>query len=186
VRNRVSAVALWFAATVLATTAVWLGTGAIGEAARSDTDLVVAVTTTVDPAVPGGSTTTAPDPATSLDPTTTPTSANSATVAPPVTRPAPTAAPPTTRPAPGPPTVVPALPVLGETRTYVLTGGTVTVRFAPDAVTVVLATPNPGFGVDAEQRGAVAIRVEFDSEQHRSRLDASWNGGPVDEVREEG
>jgi hypothetical protein len=184
VRNRVSAVALWLAATVLATTAVWLGIGAIGEAARSDTDLVVAVTTTVDPAVPGGSTTTALDPTTSLDPTTTPTSA---TVAPPVTRPSPTAAPPTTRPAaPGPPTVVPALPVLGETRTYVLTGGTVTVRFAPDAVAVVLATPNPGFGVDAEQRGAVAIRVEFDSEQHRSRLDASWNGGPVDEVGEEG
>ena len=179
-----SAVALWVAATVLATTAVWLGTGAIGDAARSDTDLVVAATSTTSPVVPGASTTTTP-----LDTTapaaTTPTSA---TVAPPPpTRPTPTAVPATTQPpAPIPTRIVPTLPVLGETRTYVLTGGTVTVRFSPDAVTVVLATPNPGFGVDAEQRGAVAIRVEFESDQHRSRLDASWIGGPVDEVREDG
>jgi hypothetical protein len=185
VRNRVSAIALWLAATVLATTAVWAGTGAIGDAARSDTDLVVAETSTTTTAVPASPT--SPPPTSSPPTTLTPAPTTTLPGAPPPTGSSPGAAPGTTSPPrPGLPTSIPALPVLGETRTYVLTGGTVTVRFASDAVTVVLATPNPGFGVDAEQRGAVAVRVEFESDQHRSRLDASWSGGPVDEVREDG
>jgi cytoskeletal protein RodZ len=72
-----------------------------------------------------------------------------------------------------------------ETRTYALVGGTATLRFAPSGVTVVAAAPNPGFSVETSPEHGNGIRVEFDSDDHRSRVTGWWENGPRDEVREE-
>ena len=71
------------------------------------------------------------------------------------------------------------------TRTYDLVGGTATLRFSPTGVTVVAATPAPGFDVGTGDSHDGGTRVEFESDDHRSRLDAWWDGGPQDEVRED-
>lgn len=86
---------------------------------------------------------------------------------------------PTTTAAPPPPATA------ATTRTYNLVGGTATLRFTPDGVTVVVATPKAGFSVDVGDSDDGDARVEFESDEHRSRVDAWWDGGPQDEVREE-
>lgn len=72
-----------------------------------------------------------------------------------------------------------------ETRTYNLVGGTVSLRFAATGVTVVFANPGPGFTVDSEPENVNGVKVEFESETHRSRVDGWWDNGPLDRVREE-
>lgn len=72
-----------------------------------------------------------------------------------------------------------------ETRTYPLVGGTATLRFTPAGVTVVSATPQAGFSVDTSPEHGNGIRVEFERDDHRSRVTGWWDGGPRDEVREE-
>lgn len=71
-----------------------------------------------------------------------------------------------------------------ETRTYPLIGGTVTLRFSPSGVTVVVATPNPGYDVEVEPYGPNGVEVEFENATHRSKVEAWWDGGPQDEVEE--
>lgn len=73
----------------------------------------------------------------------------------------------------------------GETRTYNLVGGSVSLRFSPSGVTVVLANPNPGFDVSQQPEQGNGVKVEFRSDTHRSRVDGWWDGGPQDRVREE-
>jgi hypothetical protein len=58
------------------------------------------------------------------------------------------------------------------------------VRFSPTGVTVLVATPKPGFTAEVEGEGS-GVKVEFESETHKSRLDAWWDGGPRAEVRED-
>lgn len=72
-----------------------------------------------------------------------------------------------------------------ELRTYTLVGGTVTLRFAASGVTVEVATPNPGFALDVELAHDTGVRVELESDEHRSRVEGWWDGGPRDEVHEE-
>lgn len=72
----------------------------------------------------------------------------------------------------------------GEDRNYRLEGGTVALRFSAGEVTVLWANPNAGFDVETEPEGT-GIKVEFESEGHRSRVDGWWDGGPRDRVREE-
>ncbi len=80
-------------------------------------------------------------------------------------------------------TTVPA--AAAETRTYPMVGGTATLRFTPAGVTVVSATPRPGFSVETSPEHGNGIRVEFDSDDHRSRVTGWWDGGPQEEAREE-
>ncbi len=82
----------------------------------------------------------------------------------------------TTTTAPSPPPV---------TRTYDLVGGTATLRFSAAGVIVLTASPAPGFTVDIGESHDGGKRVEFESDGHRTRLDAWWSGGPQDEVRED-
>jgi hypothetical protein len=75
-----------------------------------------------------------------------------------------------------------------ETHTYNLTGGTTTLRFTPDGVTEVSSVPNPGFSVKTEpesENGFAGIRVQFESDGHRSRITAWWDGGPQVDPREQ-
>jgi uncharacterized membrane protein YgcG len=72
------------------------------------------------------------------------------------------------------------------TETYRMVGGVVTLRFSPAGVELVGATPNEGFGVDSEPEHGNGVRVEFESDAHKSRIDAWWEGGPQVERREDG
>lgn len=79
------------------------------------------------------------------------------------------------------PPVQPA-PATATSRSYALTGGTVTLRFEPDRVTVVAAEPAQGFRLEVEGNGTAEVRVEFEGDDHRSRLRGWWDGGPADRV----
>lgn len=90
-------------------------------------------------------------------------------------------------PPPAPTTTAPpvtAAPAPAETRTYALVGGTASLRFEPTGVTVVFANPAAGFEVEVEPEHTNGVRVEFESETHRSRVTGWWDGGPRDQVDE--
>lgn len=72
-----------------------------------------------------------------------------------------------------------------EVRSYVLVGGAATLRFEPGRVTVVSAEPAQGFVLEVEGNGTAEVRVEFDSDDHRSRLRGSWEDGPRERIEEE-
>ncbi|MEO7572552.1 MAG: hypothetical protein ABIX10_08950 [Acidimicrobiales bacterium] len=141
-------------------------------------------------------TTTDPTPSTTLAiPPTTPADApGAAGPATPTTVPGPAAprsdpGPGQVTPSPPPPALSPTTSVVAapapSTRTYDLVGGTATLRFAPEGVEVLAATPDAGFSVDVSNSHDNGVRVEFDRDDHRSRVDAWWDGGPQEEVREE-
>lgn len=88
---------------------------------------------------------------------------------------------PTTGGTTSPPTTAPTPPV---TRTYELVGGTTTIRFSASGVTVLSSTPKPGFTAEVEPEGT-GVKVEFESEDHKSRIDAWWANGPQTQSREE-
>ena len=125
-------------------------------------------------AAPAPTTTAAPPVATST--TTTPQVGSGTTV---------TTIPPGTTVPVAPTTTVPVAAPAPVTRSYDLVGGNATLRFSAAGVTVVVATPAPGFTVDVGESHDGGVRVEFEGEDHRSRLDGWWDGGPQDEVREE-
>jgi hypothetical protein len=196
-------VASWLAATCAATLLVASGVGTIRDATRRDAALVAppasstvglggvggvsssstSVTSNVSPAPP---TTVATIVATTVaSATATPTTAASAT-----TRPA---SPPTdgtgvSVTATPPPSTAPppatTLATASTTITIVSSGGSATVRYSAEAVVVVVATPNAGFTTRVDQRGATAIRVEFESGSRRSRIEAWWDDGSRQDVRE--
>lgn len=91
----------------------------------------------------------------------------------------------TTQPVSPPPTTAPPAAAQPVTRSYDLEGGTTTLQLTPTGVTVVVATPAPGFTVEISDSHSGGKRVEFESDDHRSRVDAWWDGGPQDEVRED-
>jgi hypothetical protein len=70
------------------------------------------------------------------------------------------------------------------TQTFVLVGGTAAVSFSPSGAEVLWATPNAGFGVTIEPESP-GFKVEFRSDDHRSRIDLWWAGGPHHDIREE-
>jgi len=72
------------------------------------------------------------------------------------------------------------------TRTYALTGGSTSLRFTPGGVTVVFATPAPGYQVRSEPADGGGWRVEFDGPSGRSRVEGWWDGGPQDRVEDDG
>lgn len=71
------------------------------------------------------------------------------------------------------------------TKTYFLEGGTVTIAFSPTSVRATTVTPNPGFGVEKNGPEDGGWRVELESDGHRSRIDAWWDGGPQVRPRED-
>jgi hypothetical protein len=69
-------------------------------------------------------------------------------------------------------------------RTFELNGGTATVRFSAAGVEVLSAVPKAGFSADVGPEDG-GMRVEFESDDHRSRLDVWWNGEPRHEIEEQ-
>lgn len=147
--------ALWVAAAGLATTAAWQGVGLVTNQV-TDQRPPALTAAAVEERLDGGA----------------PTATTSPTV--------PATSLPTTS-TPSPTTTAPA----GETRTYTSEGGSAALRFTPGGVTVAWSTPNPGFGVDTEPEHGNGVRVEFESDGHRSRIEGWWDGGPRERVREE-
>ena len=90
----------------------------------------------------------------------------------------PATAPPTTTV----PTAQPPQPA-AQVKTYNLQGGSTAISFAPGNVSVVWANPNPGYTVKIENESP-GIKVEFESDEHESRIDAWWDGGPRERIRE--
>ncbi len=77
-----------------------------------------------------------------------------------------------------------------STRTFALVGGTVTFRCTGNVISLVSATPNSGFRVEAKteaEHGRQQIEVEFESATHESEIKASCVGGEVqaNEIKEE-
>jgi hypothetical protein len=177
VRRSIAFVALWFLAGAAATTVAWLGVSTVSDqlaGSGSHPDPLSADEIAAE--VEDASTTTVA----SLDTTTTSTSTTS-TTAPQVTTTTVSSSPATSSP-PSPTTTAAPQPVV---RSYDLVGGSATLRFSPSGVTVVVASPKAGFTVDISSSHDGGKRVEFESAEHRSRLDAWWDGGPQDEVRED-
>jgi hypothetical protein len=52
-------------------------------------------------------------------------------------------------------------------------------------VTVQWANPNAGFEVKVESEHGNGVRVEFESDDHRTRVEGWWADGPQDQVLEE-
>lgn len=164
-RRSLTFTALWAAAAAVATTAAWQGVGLVTHQvtddrpdalAAGDVAAELAEATADDPADPVEPTVTTAPPG---DPTTAPTSPTS---------------PSTT-----------TAPVATETRTYTSQGGSATLSFSPAGAEVVVSQPNDGYGVDIEPEHGNGVRVEFESDSHRSRIEGWWDGGPQDRVREQ-
>jgi len=84
------------------------------------------------------------------------------------------------------PTPAPAPTV--TTRTFALVGGTATFSCTGNAIALVSAVPNPGFGVETEREDSgTEIKVRFENDAHRSEIRAGCAGGQVvaEEIREE-
>jgi hypothetical protein len=75
--------------------------------------------------------------------------------------------------------------VPSESHTYHLTGGTTTIRFSPTEVRATMTSPNLGFSVKKSEGDGTSWRVEFESDDHRSRIDATWDNGPQVRPRED-
>ena len=172
-RRTIGFVALWFVAGAAATIVAWLGVSTVSDqlaGSGSHPDPLSAEEIGAEVAAAPTTTTTLPTGSTaSTTSTTVPAATTSTTVRSTATT---QVAPPTTAP---PPVV----------RSYELIGGTATLRFSAAGVTVVVATPKPGFTVDIGGSHSGGVRVEFEGDDHRSRLDGWWDGGPQDEVRED-
>ena len=145
-------------------------------------------TTTAPTTTSPGSTSTSTAPSTTTTTTTAPATTSPVPTNPAPTNPVPTnpaststtTAPPTTSPGSTSTTTV-APPT--QTLTFHLIGGSTAIGFSSTGATVLWASPNPGFDVDIDH--GFESRVEFESDDHKTRIDAWWSGGPQHEIRED-
>lgn len=72
-----------------------------------------------------------------------------------------------------------------KTITFELIGGITSIYFSSASVDVLWAEAKPGYTVQIGQRGSNGVRVEFEGEDGRSRLDASWNGSAEWDISED-
>lgn len=171
--------AAWSAATAVATALSWLGVRSVLDAGVPQPPMVVA-----GPAQQQASTIVAA--------TTTPTTTTTAAPAPP---PEPTTSTTTTTTVAAPTRTTPPPPADGAwteddgkpayVRSFQLAGGEAAVRFSPDGTEPISATPRQGFAVSVRQPDGSLI-VEFQGSNRRSRLEASWQGGPHWKIVEAG
>jgi hypothetical protein len=147
----------WVAAAIVATAVAWQGVGLVGDQVTDDRP--ASLTAAEVEAAVAAADASGDGGTTAASPTTAP-PATTATTAP-------------NQPAP-------------VTRTYDLVGGSTALRFTPEGVTVVFATPEAGYQVRSEPRDDGGWRVEFDGPGGRSRVEGWWDGGPQDRVDSDG
>jgi hypothetical protein len=85
----------------------------------------------------------------------------------------------------GQPSPAPAPAPAAVVRNYSVAGGTASISFSPSEVKVLWARPATGWTVKTEPEGT-GVRVEFESGNARSRIDAWWADGPQDRVEDNG
>jgi hypothetical protein len=185
----------WLAATLVAVGVAWGGVQMVSGRVVRPLPLT-ALTTSPGPSPTVGSETPRPSPS-SPSPTRTAEPGDSASPSP-LTGPSETSAPPTSAPPATPDgtgtTTAPTSPVSSpeqtpaaepEVRSYELVGGSVTLRFEPGAVTIVKAVPRSGFRLKMEGSGSNEATVEFEGEEHHSKVKGWWENGPRDRVEED-
>jgi hypothetical protein len=178
VRRTVPYLAAWFAAGAVAVTVASAAVAVVGDPVTDGRQAPLSAEQVRELAAAAEATTT-----TTAGPSVTTTT----TTTPPSTTPTTVGGGPTVRPgtSPATTTTTPRPPPIAVTRTYNLVGGTATLRFGPAGVQVVAAVPNPGFSVDVSEAHGTGARVEFEDDDHRSRVDGWWDGTARDEVRED-
>ncbi|MEU4742978.1 hypothetical protein AB0G02_21270 [Actinosynnema sp. NPDC023658] len=170
--------AAWSVSTAIAVALSWLGIRFVLDAGAPERPRVVAGPTQSSAIATTTTTTVA------ATTTTTTTVAVIATVAPTTTVPTTTT------------TTAPPLPSENGTwteqngervylRSFTLRGGVAAIRFSADDMEPISATPRQGFAATVEQP-ADAVVVEFTGAGHRSRLEATWVGGPQWRIVESG
>jgi hypothetical protein len=169
--------AAWSASTTVAVALSWLGVRSVLEAGVPLPPRVVAGPVQETATVVTTTTTEAPPPApTTTEPPTTTTTTTTTTVPPPTK----TTPPP---PADGAWTEDDGKPAY--VRSFQLAGGEAAVQFSPNGTDPISATPRQGFAVSVKQPDGTLV-IEFQSPNHRSRLEASWAGGPRWKIIEAG
>ncbi|MFD1150379.1 hypothetical protein [Saccharothrix hoggarensis] len=172
--------AAWSASTAVAVALSWLGIRFVLDAGVPERPRVVAGPTQSS-AIRTTTTTT------TVAPTTTTTVAVVATAAPTTTAVA-TTTTTTTTPPPLPSEAGTWTEQDGEPvylRSFRLHGGVAAIRFSRSGIDPISATPRQGFAATVEQP-ADAVVVEFTGPGHRSRLEATWVGGPQWRIVETG
>ncbi len=193
----------WLCAAVVAVVVAWQGVGLVGDQVTSDRPATLSSSqveealqsrTTGSPTSARDGTSTSPTLPPSVTPGATTLAAGSASAPP--TNPSQTATTATRATAtpgggggnnggggaaPGiaaPGTAAPPAPQ-AENRTFMVSGGTVELHFAPEGTTLVFATPNAGYQITrngpADDNG---WRVEFEGPAGKSRVEGWWAGGP--------
>jgi hypothetical protein len=171
VRRGLQYFAAWSASTAVAVVLSWLG-----------------IRFVLDAGVPDGPRMVAGPTQSSAAPTTTTTTTTTTTAAAVIAAPTTTTAAPTT--------TTPPLPSENGTwieqdgkpvylRSFRLHGGVAAISFSPDGIEPISATPRQGFAATVEQP-ADAVVVEFTAPGHRSRVEATWVGGPQWRIVEAG
>lgn len=162
--------AIWLAGTAGAVAIAWLGADTVLSTAGVNSGMPVVITVPFTPPATAPPASSAPSPPASAHPTPTPTA-------------------PSATPAPAPPTTAATTPgtragasaragggaQAGTDRTYVLTGGHVTLDVTATSATLVSAVPDAGWAVQTWS-GTDWLRVDFSSGSRVSSLIASWNG----------
>ncbi len=71
-------------------------------------------------------------------------------------------------------------------KTFMVSGGTVEMHFAPEGTTLVFATPNAGYQITRNEPGDNnGWRVEFEGPAGKSRIDGWWDGGPQFRIQDD-
>jgi cytoskeletal protein RodZ len=188
----------WLCAAVVAVVVAWQGVGVVGDQVTSDRPATLSSSeveaalrdTATDPSSSrsDGTTSTTPPGVTPAQTTPAPGSAPATPTTPSRTATTATRVPATSGGGGGntgdgaaAPTVSPA-----ENRTFLVSGGTVELRFAPEGTTLVYATPNAGYQITrngpADNNG---WRVEFEGPAGKSRIEGWWDGGPKARVEDD-
>ncbi|MBB5956925.1 hypothetical protein FHS29_003518 [Saccharothrix tamanrassetensis] len=164
--------AAWSASTAVAVVLSWLGIRFVLDAGVPERPRMVAGPVQQSTVIPTTTTTT-----TVVTTTTTTTTQPVVVTTPP---PAATTAPVTTTTPPLPSEQGTWIEQNGERvylRSFRLHGGVAAIRFSESDMEPISATPRQGFAASIEQP-AHAVVVDFVGAGHRSRLEASWIGGP--------
>jgi len=185
----------WLAAAVFAAVVAWQGVRLVGDQVTDDRDGMLSASE-IDAALAGGgggiplpptTTTATPPSTTAADAGAGGTGSGTSPAG--STTPSRGTAPATgsngTSGSGGQPAPAPAPAPAAVVRNYSVTGGTASISFSPAEVKVLLAQPATGWSVKTELEGS-AVRVEFESGDARSRIDAWWADGPQDRVEDDG